>query len=63
MNINIFIEKMFSHTPKKKKKEAETITDADDADDLLLLANAPGQDESLLHSLKQVARCIGLNVN
>ena len=33
---------------------AETITDADYADDLVLLANTPVQAKLLLHSLKQV---------
>ena len=39
------------------------MTDADNADDQALLANTPAQAESLLHSLKQAARCTGLYVN
>ena len=42
---------------------SETITDADYADDLILLANTPAQAESLQHSLKQAARGFGLYVN
>ena len=45
-------------TLKKKKAEsrwysAQTITDADYADDIVLLADTPTQAESLLHSLEQ----------
>ena len=43
-------------------KEAETITDADYADDIVLLANAPAQVETLLHSLERAAAGIGLHV-
>ena len=41
----------------------ETITDADNADDLALLTNTPAQGKFQLHSLEQAARGIGLNVN
>ena len=41
----------------------QTITDADYADDLALLANTPTQVESLLQSLEQAAGCIGHHVN
>ena len=34
-----------------------------DADDLVLLASTPTQAESLLHSLEQAAKSIGLYVN
>ena len=40
----------------------KTITDADYADDIALLANAPAQAETLLHSLEQAAAGIGLHV-
>ena len=51
-----------------RRKEAEgtpqkTITDADYADDIAILANTPDQAETLLHSLKQAAAGIGLYVN
>ena len=42
---------------------AKTITDADYADDLALLANTPNQPETLLHSLERAATVIGLYVN
>ena len=35
------------------------MTDANYADDLALLTNAPAKTESLLHSLEQAARGIG----
>ena len=41
----------------------ETITDTDYANDIVLLANIPTQNESLLHSLKQAAGGIGVHVN
>ena len=42
---------------------AQSITDADYADDIVLLANTPIQAESLLNSLEQAAGAIGLHVN
>ena len=42
---------------------AQTITDADYANDLALLANAPTQAETLLYSLEQVAAGVGLPFN
>ena len=48
---------------RSKKYPAQTITDADYADDIALLANAPAQAETLLHSLEQAAAGIGLHVN
>ena len=55
------------HNAKKKAKNrlyhAKTITDADYANDLALLANARAQAESLLHSLEQTARGTGLHMN
>ena len=41
----------------------ETITDTDYANDIVLLANIPTQDESLLHRLEQAAGGIGVHVN
>ena len=40
-----------------------TITDADYADDIAILANTPDQAETLLHSLERSAAGIGLYVN
>ena len=42
---------------------AQTITDADYTNDIALLANAPAQAETLLHSLERAAAGIGLHVN
>ena len=57
-------EKGFELTKRRSKRyPAKTITDADYADDLALLANTPNQEETLLHSLEQAAAGIGLHVN
>ena len=48
---------------RSKQYPAETITDADNADDEALLANTPSQAESLLHRLELAAGGIGLHVN
>ena len=42
---------------------AKTITDADCADDIAILANTPNQAETLLHSFEQAAAGICLHVN
>ena len=42
---------------------AKTITDADNADDIEILANTSNQAETLLHSLEQAVAGIGLHVN
>ena len=62
----IDLRKENGFTLKKVRRRfypTETITDADHADDQALLANAPTQTESLLHSLEQTTGGIGLNVN
>ena len=61
-------ENGFKQTKKKKKKRsrrhpAKTITDADYADDIAILANTPNQAETQLHSLERAAAGIGLHVN
>ena len=50
---------------KKRSRRylAQTITDADYADGIALLANTTAQTESLLHSLERVTGGIGLHVN
>ena len=48
---------------RSRSYPAQTITDADYADDIALLANTPAQAESLLHSLERAASGIGLHVN
>ena len=51
-------------TKKRSKRYlAKTITDADYADDIAILANTPVQGETLLHSLERTAADIGLHVN
>ena len=46
-----------------KRYPTQTITDADYADDIALLANSPTQAETLLHSLERTAAGIDLHVN
>ena len=48
---------------RSRRYPAKTITDADYADDVALLANMPNQAETQLHSLEWVAAGIGLHVN
>ena len=57
-------ENGFELTKKRSRRyTAKTITDADYADDIALLANTPNQAEMLLHSLEWAAAGIGLHVN
>ena len=46
-----------------RRHPAKTITDADYADDIALLAITPNQAETLLHSLERATAGIGLHVN
>ena len=48
---------------RSRRHPAQTITDADYADDIALLANAPAQAETLWQNLEQTAAGIGLHVN
>ena len=48
---------------RSKRYPAKTITDADYADGIAILANTPNQAETLLHSLERAAAGIGLHVN
>ena len=48
---------------RSRRYPAQTITDADYADDIMLLANTPAQAETLLHSLERAAGGIGLYLN
>ena len=58
------IENGFEQTKKRGRRHpAKTITDADYADDITILANTPNQAETLLHSLEQAAAGISLHVN
>ena len=57
-------ENGFELTKKRSRRyPAKTITDADSADDIALLANTPNQAETLLHRLERAAAGIGLHVN
>ena len=57
-------ENGFEMTKKRSRRyPAKTITDADYADDIAILANTPNQAETLLHSLERAAEGIGLHVN
>ena len=57
-------ENGFELTKKRSRiYPATTITDADYADDIAILANTPDQAETLLHSLERAAASIGLYVN
>ena len=57
-------ENGFVLTKKRSRRyPAKTITDADYADDIAILANTPNQTETLLHSLERAAAGIGLYVN
>ena len=57
-------EKGFELTKKRSRRyPAKTITNAEYADDIAILANTPNQAKTLLHSLEQAAAGIGLYVN
>ena len=54
-------ENGFELTKKRSRRyPATTITDADYADDIAILANTPDQAKTLLHSLERAAADIGL---
>ena len=66
--LRTFIDKMEGNGLKLTKEKsrrypAKTITDADYADDIALLAIAPGQAETLQHSLEQPTVGIDFHVN
>ena len=57
-------ENCFELTKKRSTRyPAKTITDADYADDIAILANTPNQAETLMHSLERASAGIGLHVN
>ena len=57
-------ENGFELTKKRSRRyPAKTITDADYADEMAILANTPNQAETLPHSLERAAAGIGLHVN
>ena len=48
---------------RSRRYPAQTITDSDYADDIVLPGNVPAQAEALLHSLERAATGKGLHVN
>ena len=57
-------ENGFELTKKRSRRyPATTITEADYADDIAILANTPNQAETLLQSLERTTAGIGLDVN
>ena len=48
---------------RSRRYPAQTITDADYADDITLLVNTPAQAETLVHCLERAAAGIALHVN
>ena len=48
---------------RSRRYPAQTITDADYADYITLMANTPAEVETLLYSLERAASGIGLHVN
>ena len=57
-------ENGFDLTKKRSRRyPAKIVTDADYADDLVILANTPAQAETLPHSQERAAAGIGLHVN
>ena len=57
-------ENGFELTKKRSRRYlAKTITGADYADDIALLASTPAQDETLLHNLERAAADFGLHIN
>ena len=65
--INKIRENGFEQTKEKKqmvpRKKKKKNTDAENTDDIEILANTPNQAETLLHSLERAAAGIGLHVN
>ena len=51
------------HIKLSRRYPTQTITDADYADDIALLANLPAQAKTLLHSLERAAAGIDLYLN
>ena len=65
MNVYRFNERKWLHAAKERSRRypAQTITNKDYADDIVILANTPAQAESLLHSLEWAAGGVGLHDN
>ena len=64
MSIDKMKDNGFKLTKERSRRyPAQTITDADYADDIALLANTPTHSEILLHSLEQTAAGIGASMS
>ena len=63
ISIDKIKENGFELTKKSRRSPAKTITDADYADDIAILANTPNQAETLLHGFERAAAGIVLHVN
>ena len=63
ISIDKIQENGFELTKKSRRYPVKTITDANYADGIALLANAPIKAETLLHSLERAAAGIGFHVN
>ena len=64
ISIDKIRENGFELTKKRSRRyPTKTITDADYANDIAILANTPNQAETLLHSLERAAAGIGLYIN
>ena len=61
--IYIYLLSLYIYIYIYRRNPALTITDADNIDDIALLANTPSQTEILQHSLERAATGIGLYVN
>ena len=64
-SVVLFGPQSFYCTQRKEAEDtpAKTITDANYADDIAILANTPNQAKTLLHRLERAATGIGLHVN
>ena len=63
-SINKIRENGFELTKKRSRRyPAKTITDADYADDIAILANTPNQAETLQHSLERAAMSMHTKLN
>ena len=64
ISIDNIRENGFELTKKRSRRyPTNTITDADYADDIAILANIPNQAEIRLHTLERAVAGIGLHVN
>ena len=64
MSVNKIKDNSFKLAKERSRRySAQTITDADYADDIAFLANIPAQAETLLHSLEWAAARISLHIN